>query len=200
MSNMNPSTRFGEVVSTSSSTMIAQCYELYQTPQIGAIVRAGGPSNTAYCVVQEIRTESIDPGRRPTTMGKDVESLAQLHNENPQIEHLFKTDVDLIVIGRDSGEGIQTSLPVQPPPIHSFVYTCTSEEIRAVTTGGSFLQILLQASHSTSMHLISSCIQYCSPCHQDTREYLASVGRQLVQVLYPEPTKLNMILRDINAI
>jgi len=180
--------------------MIAQCYELYQSPQIGAIVRAGDPNTAAYCIVQEIRTESVDPGRRPTTMGRGVNSLTQLYDENPQIEKLFKTDVDLIVVGRDNGEGIHPSLPVQPPPIHSFVYICTSEEIRTVTTGPNFLQILLQASQHISMNLISACIQYSAPSHKDTKEYLTSVGRQLVQSLYPEPTKLNMILRAINAI
>lgn len=200
MNYTDTSERFGEIISTSSSAMIAQCYELYKTPQIGAIVRTGDATNAAYCVIEEIRTESVDPGRRPTAMGKDMESLAQLHNENPQIEQLFKTDVDLIVIGRNDGEGIQTSLPVQPPPIHSFVYTCTSDEIRTVTTGPDFLQILLQTSQHPNINLIVACIKYCAPWHPDVDQYLASVGKQLVQALYSEPNRLNMILRAINAV
>ena len=200
MTHTDTSDRFGEIISTSSSAMIAQCYELYKTPQIGAIVRIGDGASTAYCVIKEIRTESVDPGRRPTAMGKEMESLAQLHSENPQIEQLFKTDVDLIVIGSDKGEGIQTTLPVQPPPIHSFVYTCTSDEIQTVTTGPDFLQILLQTSQNSNINLIAACIKYCAPCHLNTSQYLTFVGKQLVQALYSEPNRLNMILRAINAV
>ena len=88
--------------------MVAQCYELYKSPQIGAITRVGDADNAAYCVVQEIRTESVDPGRRPTAMGKKVESLAQLHTANLQIEQLIKTDLDLLVFGRAQDERIET--------------------------------------------------------------------------------------------
>ena len=110
MNDTRITTRFGEVIATSSTTMIGQCYELYKAPQIGAITRAGDATDAAYCIVQEIRTESIDPGRRPTAMGKEVDSLAQLHTENPQIEQLFKTDVDLLVVGRTQGKELQPLL------------------------------------------------------------------------------------------
>lgn len=199
MKDTRITTRFGEVIATSSTTMIGQCYELYKAPQIGAITRAGDATDAAYCIVQEIRTESIDPGRRPTAMGKEVDSLAQLHTENPQIEQLFKTDVDLLVVGRTQGKEIQPSLPIQPPPIHSFIYTCTSEEIRAVTTGPNFLGILLQSPQSTNASLIAECIQFCAPCHPDPTAYLASVGKQLVQALYTEPARLNILLHAIGA-
>jgi len=200
MNDTSITTRFGEIIATSSSTMVAQCYELYKSPQIGAITRVGDADNAAYCVVQEIRTESVDPGRRPTAMGKKVESLAQLHTENPQIEQLFKTDLDLLVVGRAQGKEIQRSLPIQPPPIHSFVYTCTLPEIRAVTAGVNFLEILLQSSQSANVSLIAECIQYCTPYQPDPQEYLTSVGRQLVRSLYMEPAKLSMVLHAIGAV
>ena len=63
-------TRLGEVVETSTTGFVAQCYQLYGAPPLGALVRAGRP-HPAYGVVHQVTTQGIDPTRRPVARGQD---------------------------------------------------------------------------------------------------------------------------------
>ena len=59
------SSRVGEVVEASTTEFATQCYELYEAPPLGSLVRCG-EEPSVLGVVADIATRSMDPSRRPT--------------------------------------------------------------------------------------------------------------------------------------
>ncbi len=46
--------RVGEVIEATSTSVVAQCYRLYDTPPLGSLVRSGTPP--LYAVVSRVTT------------------------------------------------------------------------------------------------------------------------------------------------
>ena len=65
------SERVGEVVEASTTDFVAQCYELYQLPPLGSLVKTKDQSVELYAVVYNATTSGLEPGRRPIARGKD---------------------------------------------------------------------------------------------------------------------------------
>src|SRR3989304_2073605 len=120
--------RLGEVVETSTTSFVAQCYQLYGAPPLGALVRAGGPY-PAYGVVNLVSTQGVDPSRRPVARGQDETSEEDVYRSNPQLAHLLRTDFQAVVVGHGAKGDVRYYLPPVPPPIYAFVHLCTVEEV-----------------------------------------------------------------------
>ena len=95
---VNPEPRLGEVVETSTTGFWTQCYRLYESPPLGALVRTGGPY-PAYAVVYHVSTQGIDTSRRPVARGADEASEEDVYLSNPQLSQLLRTDFQAIVVG-----------------------------------------------------------------------------------------------------
>ena len=63
------SNRAGEVIEASTTDFVAQCYELYDAPPLGSLVRTG--SDPIYGIVHGVATRSMDPARHPIPRGRD---------------------------------------------------------------------------------------------------------------------------------
>ena len=57
--------RVGEVIEANTTGFVAQCYELYQSPPLGSLVKTTDLPVELYAVVYSTATTSVDPGRRP---------------------------------------------------------------------------------------------------------------------------------------
>ncbi|GAH36138.1 unnamed protein product, partial [marine sediment metagenome] len=60
--------RVGEVIEAGTTNFVAQCYELYQSPPLGSLVKTilplEGPVEL-YGIVYNATTASLESGRRP---------------------------------------------------------------------------------------------------------------------------------------
>jgi len=63
--------RVGEVIEASTTDFVAQCYELYQSPPLGSLVKTRDLGVELYGIVYNATTTSFEPGRRPIARGKD---------------------------------------------------------------------------------------------------------------------------------
>ena len=81
------SNRVGEVIEASTTQFTSQCYELYEMPPLGSLVRTGD----IYGVVAHAATKGLEPGRRPIARGRDEESEAAIYQENPQLARLLRS-------------------------------------------------------------------------------------------------------------
>ena len=63
--------RVGEVIEASTTNFMAQCYQLYQSPPLGNLVKSTDESVELYGIVYHATTASLEPGRRPIARGKD---------------------------------------------------------------------------------------------------------------------------------
>jgi len=74
--------RVGEVIEAGSTGFIAQCYELYQLPPLGSLVKTNNEELELYAVVCNATTTGLEPGRRPIARGKDEESEEAIYKKN----------------------------------------------------------------------------------------------------------------------
>jgi hypothetical protein len=182
----NDTHRLGEVVETSTTGFVAQCYELYGAPPLGALVKAGGPY-PAYGIVHQVSTQGIDPSRRPMTRGVDEATEEEVYRSNPQLSHLLRTDFQAVIVGH-SAEGdpdkygtfrLRYYLPPVPPPIYAFVHACGVEEVRLFTANPAFLRPLATSSIPALEEVVAACLRYVASAQEDPEGFLTVVGKQL---------------------
>ena len=102
-------------------------------------------------IVFNVFTHSIEPNRRPTAYGKTEE---ELRLEQPQIFELLRTEFQALVIGYLDGDESVQILPPQPARIHSFVYLCSDEQVRAFTRTDDYLRSILNTSKIPTDELV----------------------------------------------
>ncbi|MDI6815133.1 MAG: hypothetical protein QMC90_03540, partial [Dehalococcoidales bacterium] len=71
--------RVGEVIGASTTDFVAQCYELYQSPPLGSLVKTVDLPVELYGIVYNAATTSLEPGRRPIARGKDEASEEEIY-------------------------------------------------------------------------------------------------------------------------
>jgi len=169
----------------------AQCYELYEIPAFGSLVRTGN----IYGIVADATTSSLEPGRRPIARGRDEATEADIYKENPQLASLLRSEFGTVVAGYSDDNKIYHYLPPQPARIHGFVYQCEPEEIREFSRSFGFLQILSCAVTSVpSDEVIAATLRYMSRAHEDPRAFLVAAGKELANLLSSDFIRLKSVL------
>ena len=69
--------RLGEVVESNTNEFVTQCYELYDSPALGTLVKAG-EIETVYGIVIYSSTSGLDPSRRSVARGQNLETERQV--------------------------------------------------------------------------------------------------------------------------
>ena len=106
------SDRVGEVIESSSTQFVAQCYELHSPPPLGSVVTVRDDQRDIMGVVCHASTSAIQPGRRPFARGLDENTEEDLHAHNPQLDKLLRTVFEALIVGyvndrSDSGDGVE---------------------------------------------------------------------------------------------
>ena len=196
MSTNNGSNRVAEVVEAATSEFVAQCYRLYQSPPLGALVRTGGET-PAYGIVRSIATQSLDPGRRPIARGEDEEREEDVYASHPQLSRLLRTDFQAIVVGFLDGDDCLQHLPPLPPHIHSFVYLCPPEELRRFTRSLDFLPLLLNGEGPSNDQVVAAFLSLAGGAYEDPAQFLLRSGRELALLMADHAPRLNTILKRL---
>ena len=186
--------RVGEVVETSTTGFVAQCYELYGAPPLGALVKAGGPY-PAYGVVHQVTTQGIDPTRRPVARGQEEANEEDVYRSNPQLAHLLRTDFQAVVVGHGAESGLRYHLPPTPPPIYAFVHACGLEEVRLFTSNTAFLRPLATSSIAALEEVVAACLRYVASAQKDQEAFLTGVGMQLASFFPGDFRRVEIILQ-----
>jgi len=189
--------RLGEVVESSTSQFIAQCYELYGPPALGELVRVGSPA--IYGVVYQVSTQPIDPGRRVTARGEEASSEEDVYRDNPQLSRLLQTYFHALIVGFADGAEVRHHLPPAPPRIHAFVYACPSDEVARFTTSTDFLHILLTSNVPVVDEMVAACLRRAAQCRSDSREFLVKAGKAVAVELMGQVPRLNAILKGLRT-
>ena len=190
--------RFGEVIEASTTVFKSQCYDLYESPPLGSLVRAGdGPP--VYGVVYDVATSSMDPGRRPIARGREEETREAIYTSNPQLSRLLLTETSSVVVGYRSSDAISRHLPPLPPRIHSFVHRCYGEELRDFASSLEFMPILLSSPMIAAPdEVVSAFLQQAGAAHPEPQDYLLSAGRELAMTMSNDVRRLNNVLKRLS--
>jgi len=193
--------RVGEVIEASTTDFIAQCYELYQSPPLGSLVKTILPLEglvELYGIVYNATTTSLEPGRRPIARGKDEASEEEIYRSSPQLLKLLKSEFSALVVGHRQDEKLYHYLPPNPARIHSFVYLCSPEEVKEFSQSFDFLNILINTNLPVSAEeLISACLRQMSLVYEDRHAFLVAAGKELALILSGQFNQLKAILGRI---
>ncbi|MFH1032031.1 MAG: hypothetical protein V1767_05675 [Chloroflexota bacterium] len=190
--------RVGEVIEASTTDLVAQCYELYQSPPLGSLVKTRDLPVELYGVVYQVATSSIEPGRRPIARGKNEATEEEIYQSNPQLLKLLRTEFKVLVVGYKEGERICHYLPPKPARVHSFVYLCSPEEIKEFSRSFAFLNTLINTHVPVLMdELIAACLRQMSQVYEDRHAFLVAAGKELAVLLGGQFNQLKAILERI---
>ena len=190
--------RVAEVIESATAEFTAQCYELYDLPPLGSLVRVGSGTACLYAVVYEAATAGIDPGRRPIARGRDAASEEEIYRDSPQLEQLLRSEFKVLVVGHRADGRIRHYLPPQPARVHSFVYTCPPDEVREFSQTFGFLNMLVNARSAVPVEeLVAASLRQLSQAHEDRRIFLVAAGKELAAELSGRYDQLRIILEKI---
>jgi hypothetical protein len=190
--------RVGEVIEASTTDFVAQCYELYQIPPLGSLVKTRDLPVELYGIVYGATTASIEPGRHPIARGKDEESEEAIYQSNPQLLKLLRSEFSALVAGHKKSDKLYHYLPPQPARIHSFVYLCPPEEVKEFSQSFAFLHVLLNTRLPISVdELVAACLRQMSQVHEDRHAFLVAAGKELATLLSGDFNQFQSILERI---
>jgi len=186
--------RVGEVIEASTTDFVAQCYELYQLPPLGSLVKTRDLPVELYGIVYHAATTSLEPGRRPIARGKDEDSEEAIYQSNPQLLKLLRSEFSTLVVGYKD-EKLHHYLPPRPARIHGFVYQCPPDEVRDFSQSFDFLNMLLNTQLPVPAdELIAACLRQMSQMYEDRHTFLVAAGKELALLLSGELNQLKAIL------
>ncbi len=198
--NTDEMQRVGEVVEASTTDFVAQCYELYQSPPLGSLVKTKDLGVELYGIVYNATTTSFEPGRRPIARGKDETTEEAIYQASPQLLKLLKSEFSALVVGHRQGDKLHHYLPPKPARIHGFVYLCSPEEVKEFSQSFDFLNILINTRLPVSAdELIAACLRQMSQVYEDRRVFLVAAGKELAILLSGQFNQLKAILGRIKA-
>jgi hypothetical protein len=190
--------RVGEVIEASTTGFSAQCYELYDIPPLGSLVKTGNSPLELYAVVASAATTSLEPGRKPIARGQDEKTEEDIYRSSPQLAKLLRSEFGAVVVGHKEDSKLYQRLPPQPARIHSFVYQCTPQEVMEFGKSFDFLNILLNANLPVpTEELVGAALRQMSRAHSDPRAFLVAAGKELAILLSGNLNRLNAILGRI---
>ena len=195
MSNQVTAERAGEIIEASTTGFVAQSYELYDLPPLGALVKTGDGTTELYGIVYNAVTESIEPGRRPLARGKDEPSPEAVYRANPQLASLLRSEFSAIVVGHRRDGKLRHYLPPTPARIHGFVFACPPDEVREFSASLAFLDILLGTTLPMPVEEVTgAALRLMADAHDDRRAFLVAAGKELATKLGADFNRLRAVL------
>ena len=189
--NNQTSGKIAEIIEASTAQFAAQCYELYELPPLGSLVKTGN----IYGIVCHAETAGLEPGRKPIARGRDEASEEAVYESSPQLLKLLRSEFTAVVVGHKDGENLRQYLPPQPARIHGFVYLCQPDEVKKFSRSFGFLNILINATLLIpTEELIAAVLRQMSKSQDDSRAFLVAAGKELASLLSSDFITLKNIL------
>jgi hypothetical protein len=188
----------GEVIEASTTDFVAQCYELYQSPPLGSLVKTRDAGVELYGIVYNAATTSLEPGRRPIARGKDETTEEEIYQASPQLLKLLKSEFGAVMVGHKQDDRWHHYLPPKPARIHGFVYLCPPQEVKEFSQSLAFLNILINTRLPVSTdELIAASLREMSQVYEDRHDFLVAAGKELAILLSSNFNQLKAILGRI---
>ena len=182
-------------MAASTTEFVAQCYELYQVPPLGSLVKTGDGQSEIYGIVRRAETTSMDQGRHPIARGKDEASQEDIYRSSPQLLKLLRTEFSALVVGFREGERVCQYLAPTPARIHAFVHQCTTDEVRGFSASLDFLSLLVNSKTDVPPEeLIAASLRQMAQAQADSHAFLVGAGKELAVLLSGQYNQLRSVL------
>ena len=188
--------KIAEVIEASTTQFTAQCYDLYELPPLGSLVRTGD----IYGIVFNASTSSLEPGRKPLARGKDEATEEAVYESSPQLTKLLRSEFGALAAGFKDGDIVRHYLPPQPAKIHAFVYLCQPDEVKEFSKSFGFLDILTSAALPLpAEELIAATLRQMSRAQEDPQAFLLVAGKELAALLSSQYDRLKSVLARLTT-
>jgi len=188
--NSQTTDKIAEVIEASTVQFSAQCYELYEIPPLGSLVKTGD----IYGIVAGAATTGLEPGRRPIARGKEEASEGAVYESSPQLSRLLRSEFVALAVGHKEGDRLHQYLPPHPARIHGFVYLCQPEEIQEFGRSFGFLNIIIDATSGPGDELITATLRQMGRAYEDPYPFLIAAGKELAILLSSQYDRLRVLL------
>ena len=194
MKNQNT---IAEIIESSTKSVIVQCYELYQAPKLGTLIKTQDDPSIIG-VVYNVFTEPLDPSRRPIARGPFQNDPEKLYEDNPHLSLLFRTQAEIFILGHiDRLKSYKYELPLLPAKIHTGISLLDEKEILAFTSSRTFMELLLEGIDVITDEIFSISIRRISVCHLDPEKFLHDIGIDVAKNFPHDQQKLISLLRKL---
>lgn len=188
--------RIGEVVESNTTEFVTQCYELYGSPALGSLVKAG-EIEVVYGIVSYSSTSGLDPSRRSVARGQNLETEREVYESNPQLSRLLSTEFSCITVGYGDSSGITTYLPPAPPKLHSFVNNCDQKEVSSFVGSMGFMNSILRLNYPQCDDIVAAFVRFACATLPDLVELKMQAAKQIANLVGNDTRRLEGILRRI---
>jgi hypothetical protein len=191
---MDIKNKIAEVVAGTNTSFTAHCYKLNAAPSLGSLVKTGMDDDGIYGVVYLMETHGREPGRQVFARGEKLDNEEEIYRENPQLEKLLVTEINVLVLGYKQNGNIYHFLPPQPPTIHSFVFVC-DDMMADFTMSLSCLRLIAEANIPVSVdEIMATFLRRASKYHEEPDEFRIKAGRELVRIYGGDIRRVNSML------
>ncbi|MGK7910125.1 MAG: hypothetical protein AB4050_01380 [Synechococcus sp.] len=210
------SDHLGEVVETSTTEYLAQCFapddlRFPTMPALGSWTTAVDEeaNHIIYGAVCHTTTLPVDAIHRARPLGL---SLQELQEQQPQIFAMLRTEFRVTIVGFEPLDRRGTLLPPyqylppRPPQIHQGVFRCEAGDVARFCQHTDFLRTLLQAQGVPTDELVAAVLRQSAAAFDIVgqsatarRQWLLGAGRALSIYLRDDYTRLKCILSKIQV-
>jgi hypothetical protein len=178
-------------------------------PAFGSFVRAQGQASgqAIYGLIYDVTVED-DPFVRQVVGANPSEEFVLDQRDNRQAP----IEVSVLAVGCAdvptappdellSPTAIHHCLPAQPPVTLDWLYKCSDEEVRAFTARFDYFRLILEAREVPVDELLAASLRAGAAARPETERdtFLTDAGRELVRLLASDPTRLEGLLRRLQA-
>ncbi|MEE8353518.1 MAG: hypothetical protein V3S10_03595 [Dehalococcoidales bacterium] len=189
------------MIEAGTAGFVAECYQLYEPPPLGSLVRVTDSAGNVFGIVHDATTSSLEPGRRPIARGRDEASEEDIYRASPQLEKLLRSEFSALVVGHSEGDELRHYLPPRPVRIHGFVYLCDDRQVREFSRRLDFLGLLLDSQLPVpAEEVIAATLRLMGDANEDRRGFLVAAGKELANLLGGEFGRLRAVLSRIGTV
>ncbi len=191
--------RIGEIIETSSTSIVAESETLNQSPPLGSLCQVKvSDTRTLYAVVAFGRTGGLDPSRRAVKRGNGEVSDAAIYDHHPELNRILRTEFDAVLVGWAEGNRIWQRLPAQPPPLHYSINLCDSETVVRFSDQLAYLRLLLAAAGNLPAdQLVAANVREVYQARGNDVAWLERAGKEVASLLKSDYERLMNVLLAI---
>lgn len=191
--------RIGEIIETSSTSIVAESEALNQAPPLGSLCQVKvDDARTLYVIVAFGRTGGLDPSRRAVKRGNSEISDAAIYAHHPELNRILRTEFDAVLVGWAEGNRIWQRLPAQPPPLHYSIALCDGDTIVRFSDQLAYLRLLLAVSGALPAdQLIAANIRETYRARGNDLPWLERAGKEVASLLKNDYERLMNVLLAI---
>ncbi len=191
--------RIGEIIETSSTSIVAESETLNQSPPLGSLCEVKvSDVRTLYAVVSFGRTGGLDPSRRAVRRSNGQISDAAIYDHHPELNRILRTEFDAVLVGWAEGNRIWQRLPAQPPPLHYSIHLCDSATVVRFSDQFAYLRLLLAASGDLPAdQLLAANVREVYRVRGNDTPWLERAGKEVASLLKNDYERLMSVLLAI---